>query len=446
MNNTLVPLGQAKAPAASRAAIAAGQGYTGNFADNIQESIPRLSIKGKEFTAIIDGVRKVLTNPTTGEVYQQLDVILVNSGKFIAKSYYIKGFNEGDANPPDCWSLDAIKPDPRVVNKVHPTCPDCPMNAFNSKPARAVDKVGPKACSDSKRIAIMMPHQLGHPNPTVLLLRVPQQSLKNMKGYVQLIERHGFQPNACVTRLSFQSGESFPKLLFNFAYGLDDGQYNTVKAVADSDQVDAMLRTPDFDNAPTPNEIQSNSMAGLAPQAPPIEVVTESEAVAPAEHVDELLATKAPPLQEVPSTVIELPEGKLFDTATGQYVERPQPKVEVAELDPSTLALPEGKFFNTVTRQYVTGPEKGAPIAMPPAQVTRERKPRGKAKEVKPGSTLDPVKDEPAKVETAPVKSKDNGDKPANGHGEEDAVRPVVSASVPELDEILNDLVAGQDQ
>src|SRR3954468_10452015 len=297
-NNVIIPLGQAKAPAASRAAIAAGQGYAGNFADNIQESIPRLSIKGKEFTAIIDGVRKVLTNPQTGEVYQQLDVVLVNSNKFLAKSYYIKGYNEGDANPPDCWSLDAIRPDPRVVNKVHPTCPDCPMNAFNSKPARAVDKVGPKACSDSKRIAIMMPHQLGHPNPTVLLLRVPQQSLKNMKGYVQLIERHGFQPNACVTRLSFQSGESFPKLLFNFAYPLDDGQYTYVKGIADSDQVDAMLKTPDFDSSPTAPEVQSNSMAGLVPQAPPVEVVTESEPVAPAKHVDEILGDQQEEKQE----------------------------------------------------------------------------------------------------------------------------------------------------
>jgi len=457
MNNIIIPLGQAKAPAASRAAIASGQGYTGNFAANIAESIPRLSIKGKEFTAIIDGVTKVLTNPQTGEVYQQLDVVLVNSSKFIAKSYYIKGFNEGDTNPPDCWSLDGMRPDPSVVNKVHATCPDCPMNAFNSKPARAADKMGPKACADSKRVVVVIPHQLSRPNPTVLLLRVPQSSHKNMKAYVQLIERHGFQPNACVTRLSFQSGESFPKLLFNFAYPLDDTQYAAVKALADGDQVNAILKTPDFENAPTAEPIQSNSMAGLVPQAPPMEVVTESEPVAPAEHVEEALSTAQPeakaeaPLHAVESAVIELPDGRLLDTATGKYVDRPKPKVEMAELDPTTIKLPgDDGWFNTVSKQYVTGPEKGAPIATPPVPSTRERKTRGRPKvEVKPSPTLTPApaeaKAQPAKEEV-PVQARDNGDKPKNGHDDDNDVKPVVSASVPELDDILSELVPGQDQ
>ena len=35
-----------------------------------------------------------------------LDVVLVNASPNLAKTYYIKGFTEGDMNPPDCWSLD----------------------------------------------------------------------------------------------------------------------------------------------------------------------------------------------------------------------------------------------------------------------------------------------------------------------------------------------------
>jgi len=434
--SNLVSLTQAQAPASSQQKLAAGTSLAGNFSDGIRDAFPLLSIKGSRFHLRMSGQSQAVLDPATNTPVSFLDVILVNASRLLSKTYYIKGFAEGDLNPPDCWSLDAIRPDPSVVNKVNPTCPNCPMNAFGSR--ITPDGKAAKACQDARRVAVMMPHQLGHPDPMVLMLRIPQSSLKNLKNHVQLLERHGFMANACVTRLSFDPTAAYPKLLFNFARPLTDPQYKEVEGLAESDQVAAMLAAPDFDNAATPAPAQTGQMHGFAPQEAPLIVPDTAPQAQPeqaaavivpeAEEVTSPASAAAP--HEVPSTVIELPDGQMFDTATGEYVERAQPAVQMPELDPDTIKLPEGTYFHRVRREYVTGPEKGAPIATPPQPATRERKARAKpkveAKEEAP-------KIEPAKVEEPPVQEA----KPANGMDDSDDVKPVVTAAVPELDDIL---------
>ena len=44
--NTLVPIDQARVPAAMRARMAAGKGLNQNFSDGIRDAFPLLSIKG----------------------------------------------------------------------------------------------------------------------------------------------------------------------------------------------------------------------------------------------------------------------------------------------------------------------------------------------------------------------------------------------------------------
>ena len=83
----------------------------------------------------------------------------------------------------------------------------------------------------------------------VFLLRVPPTSLKNLKDYAQLLERHGWEPAGCVTRLSFDYNEAYPKLMFNFVDGLDDNEYAHGRGRSPSRQHDVdMLSAPDFDS------------------------------------------------------------------------------------------------------------------------------------------------------------------------------------------------------
>ena len=446
MSTNLVSLTQAQAPASSQQKLAAGSSLAGNFSDGIRDAFPLLSIKGSRFHLRMSGQSQAILDPATNTPVSFLDVILVNASRLLSKTYYIKGFAEGDLNPPDCWSLDSVRPDPSVVNKVNPTCANCPMNAFGSR--MTPDGKAAKACQDARRVAVMMPHQLGQPDPLLLLLRIPQSSLKNLKNHVQLIERHGFDANACVTRLSFDPTAAYPKLVFNFARPLNDAQFQQAESLASSDQVGAMLMAPDFDNAATPAQTQTGQMHGFAPQEAPV----IAPAPEPAPVVQEEQA--APVIQPVASSVIELPDGKLFDTETGEYIERAQPAVPMPELDPDTIKLPEGTYFHRVRREYVTGPEKGAPMVSAPEPATRERKKPGrKPAEVKPDPTPapkaaapEPAQEPTQEVKLAAVEKAVAEAKPINGSDDSNDVKPVVSASVPELDDILKKLVVPTSQ
>ncbi len=398
--NNIVPINQAKMPAAMAARIAQGQALNKNFSDGIRDSFPVLSIKGKVFRIRKDGQETPLVDPQTRQVIPFLDVILVNASRGLAKSYYKKGFDEGDFNPPDCWSLDAVKPDPSVVDKVSPTCANCPMNIFGSAQSNDPSgaKRGGKACADAKRIAVMMPGHLGTAEPLLFLLRIPATSLKNLKAYTDLLARQGWEPAACVTRLQFDYQQAYPKLEFHFVDSLDDGEYSEVVDHAEGVFIASMLDAPEFDATashppvnpavqprvrqeapvldPTQNVApQANEAAQPVPQRRPA-----AAAAAPAP--DPAPAQAAPAQQAAPVTamadqLIELPDGKYFNTATGEYVDAPPAKVEMPSIDPNVVALPDGKFFNRSTGQYVTNQNVGAPNVAdvaPPAKRSRAKK------------------------------------------------------------------------
>ena len=497
--NTLVPIDQANVPSLMRQRMAAGRAASSNFSEGIRDAFPLLSIKGKVFRARISGQETPFIDPNTRQPIAYLDVVMVNASRTLAKTYYVRGFAEGDMNPPDCWSLDSVRPDPSVANKVSLTCGNCPMNAFGSRITESGKPA--KACQDARRVAIMMPHQLGDPNPMVLMMRVPQSSLKNLKAYAQMLERHGFEPAGCVTRLAFDYQEAFPKLLFNFVSPLSDAQYQRVVEMSDGDLVTSMLAAPDFENAPSsaPHQDtggQHTGIGGLAPQTAP---VLDSQPVQVGPVLQPMQAPVQAPVQTVPpglvempdgrmfnpatqqfeqkpepqkpdlrvvqSNLIELPDGRMFDPATKQYVERPQPAVQMAELDPTTLTLPDGKFFNTVSRQFVTGPEKGAKAVVHEQPVVRERKRRTKAEmeaarqaeaaaaagqaQVAPGITQ-PQQPEPQPTQPEPQppqQPQPHQPEPttppaANPNGDAShGVRPIISAASLPLQEILQKLV-----
>lgn len=499
--SNLVPIDQANVPSLMRQRMAAGKAANSNFSDGVRDAFPVLSIKGKVFRARISGAETPFIDPNTRQPIAYLDVVMVNASRTLAKSYYVKGFTDGDMNAPDCWSLDSIRPDPSVANKVNPICTTCPMNAFGSRITEGGKQA--KACQDARRVAVVMPHQLQDQSPMVLMLRVPQSSLKNLKAYAQLLERHGFEPGGCVTRMAFDYQEAFPKLLFNFVAPLNDAQYQRVIEMAEGELVTGMLSAPDFENAAStaPQQdtgSQHTGIGGLAPQAGPVlasqpveqpgpilgtqTVLNPQPAVSPT-HVppgmielpDGRLFNQAtgqfeakpepqkPVLQTVPSNLIELPDGRLFDPVAKQYVERPQPAVQMAELDPATLTLPDGKFFNTLTKTFVTGPEKGAKEVTQEQPTTRARRgrPSKKAEQpVTPGVTEQaqapqeapqaPAQQQPVQAPAQPVQAPAQPVEtpapvqapPPNANGDAShGVKPMVSAASLPLQEILQKLV-----
>lgn len=478
MSNNVIPISQARAPAAMRERLNTGVATNRNFADGVRDAFPMLSIKGKVFRLRVDGQETPFIDQQTRQVIPALDIVLANASRLISKAYYIRGFvDDGDFLPPDCWSLDSVRPDPSVANKVSPTCANCPKNAFGSAPARNPEegKRGGKACSDARRIAVVMPGHLQKQGiePLVFLLRVPATSLKSLKAYAQMLERNGWEPAACVTRLAFDYNEAYPKLTFNFVDALTDQEYAQIVQIAESPSTASMLEAPDFDTGvpgnATPNaameprvrqetptfsdpSIVAGQPAGAQQQQePPMRQdppMRETQTVRPQDQgnlADVLQGRQtAQPQTQAQDTIIELPTGERFNTATGEFLPAGQPAVEMPSFDPMTIALPDGRFFNQTTKAFVVGPEVGAPaVAGTPAEPPHRRrasraKPKGETPPVGRQQQAEPVTGvaEAAQQQAAPPAANGNGAVTAP-EGAAPAMLPASAA----LDDILKSVL-----
>jgi len=229
---------------------------------------------------------------------------------------------------------------------------------------------------------------------------VPQSSLKNMKAYAQTLDRHGIDTIGTITRLSFDYNEAYPKLLFNFVNVLDDATYNQVLALNESDTVKAMLKAPDFvDTASTPPQQNPQGGPTLQPLTPQAGPVMQPAGQTPAGFVDTMFAQReaaqtqqqAPVMQQTaapvmgtaqpqttPAALIELPDGRLYDPNTKQFVEKPAATVQ---MDPNTIELPGGQWFSMTRKVYVQGPEVDSPeVAQTPPTRAAATSTKGKGK------------------------------------------------------------------
>lgn len=245
MSQGLVPLNQAQMPAAMVARMQQAQAHNSHFADGLRDSFPTISIKGKAFTFKQGQTSQQLLDQN-GYALPFLDLVLIDGSKYINKVYYAKGFTDGDADAPDCWSLDSVRPDPSVQNKQNAVCGTCQWNQFGSRITSNGKQA--KACSDSRRIAVVMPHHMDQPEPIIPMMRIPQSSLKALKQYAENLARHGWDVNGCLTRVSFDPNEAYPKLRFEFAGGLTDQQYARAIELTQDVSVASMLSAPISDS------------------------------------------------------------------------------------------------------------------------------------------------------------------------------------------------------
>lgn len=193
-------------------------------------SVPRLSLKGREFRLIEGGE----------EVYKfqdKLDVVVLGvepaAGQMI-KTFYAKGYTQGAKEPPTCSSEDGIAPSPWVTDKQAQKCSQCPKNQFGS--ATSPSGKATKACRDSKRIwfklaggnkirsgdAFVECDESKKPfaERTMYGANITVASLKAFADHGRALAALGQGPAVCVTRLKMMDSE-FPQLEFEIAAWLD---------------------------------------------------------------------------------------------------------------------------------------------------------------------------------------------------------------------------------
>lgn len=447
MANNMIPISQArnKGPGQMLDRLRSGSALSSNFADNVADAFPRLSIKGKVFRVRVDGQEAIAKDPNTGYPLAALDVVLINGSKPLAKTYYKDGYVEGDMKAPDCWSLDSIRPDPSVANKINPTCQDCPFNAFGSR--ITPDGKQAKECSDSRRIAVAMPHELLDEMPHVYLMRVPQSSLKNLKNYtLDTLARNGYEPGGCISRMTFDPAVAYPKVQFEFVEPVTDEEFDAVIELASSPGVTAMLKAPDFDLAASAaNAVKTQVVEPNKRQAPPVTTPDQTgfsagqlqgeEVQHPGVPADaqprrrQAQAQAVPEQQEEEVQLIELPDGEgWLNPLTGEVTPL-EAKPAEPQIDPDVIPVAGGRFYNKALGKFVASQFKdAAPVSAVPPVEEPAKKPAAKR--------ASRVKTTPAAAQE-PVQQAEQAAKPE----QKVQAKPGVVTASPKLEALLSNLV-----
>jgi len=160
---------------------------------------PYVSIQGNRFT-LIDAAGNEMPVPTFDpQIGVYLDACIIDVGDHISRVFYINKFDPSAQSytPPDCWSDNGLAPSISCNSPQSPTCASCP-NAVWGSAISAQGKQIP-ACQLTQKTALLIP---GIPQ-TVFLLRVPPNSHKHLRAYVELSRGSGVNISDVLTRIHF---------------------------------------------------------------------------------------------------------------------------------------------------------------------------------------------------------------------------------------------------
>ena len=283
---------------------------------------PRIKLSGKQFV-LVDGngdetpfpQSKMVLGPDDA-VY--LPIILLRAKLTLSKNWYVTAFNPAlEAVAPDCFSLDALRPDPASLVKQAESCVVCPQNAFGSGKDQAGNATKGKACADTKILAAFVPGFGIHS------LKVPPASLKNFGLYVKQLSSAGVPLNMVKTFVGFDPVSTFPVLVFKFGGYVGEALIPKLAELAESQEAEdiinptAYIQVAQAPALPAPAKkgtlqlsdddlglgIETAHAAPAAPAAPATAVpVTSTRVVAPASVV----APAAPEPAKAPPSDAEL--------------------------------------------------------------------------------------------------------------------------------------------
>lgn len=250
MSNELAPINGLAIPAHIQARMGQESALTKSLAGGLGsgEAPPRISIKGSRFRIIENGEESIVP-------HTHLDVVVVGANPRLSKTYYAKDWDPDDVSAPDCKSVDGISPDADSTSPQNDLCSTCPHNAWGSKMGPKGQKL--KECTDLKRIAIASPDDLEGP---IYLLQVTPSAIKGLNAYQKALSSRGIAPEVVITRLTFDTEASFPKLVFGLGGFLDEEQIGIVERIIDGEQVKVITGEPD------PNLIQTVAVTTPKPQ------------------------------------------------------------------------------------------------------------------------------------------------------------------------------------
>ncbi len=220
----------------------AGQVVENDLGAGISGGYGMIGYKGKVWSIRHRGNEQTLMREDGDGPRGSVELVVVKASAHISKVWYEKGFEEDSKAAPDCFSANGITPDPTSTKKQASVCASCPRNAFGSKLKQDGTAGKGKACSDSKRLAVVpladiTNEMLGGP----MLLRVPAASLNDVATYGTGVAKMGFPYFGVGTRVSFDAKEAYPKFIFAPIRALTDPEAELVLAMRSDPRVDRIL-------------------------------------------------------------------------------------------------------------------------------------------------------------------------------------------------------------
>ena len=288
--SNLIPFDSAKLPASIAKAFSIS---FDDFSTGQKGGFPVISIKGKVFHIKRGDEKTLVTKPDSdGEPAASLEVIVLKTHPGVAKTYYSKGFSEGSAEKPDCYSNDGTAPAADAQSPQAKNCAACPHNRWGSKITDEGKKA--KACSDVKRLAVAAPGALNDP----MLLRVPATSLGNWDEFVKFVAGRGYAPIQCKTRISFDPEATHQLLQFKPLGVFGDDVVAEAVQVASTQTVEDIIG-----GAPTAAEVDNGDDAPKAAAKP---APVEEEAPAPAPKKSAKLAAVVEEAEAAPKAKVKV--------------------------------------------------------------------------------------------------------------------------------------------
>lgn len=147
-----------------------------------------------------------------------LDVVILGFG--YRNQYYTTGYNANERSFPACFAVALapaqLAPSDNSPDKQADKCAMCWANKFESGQGNA------KACQNRVQLAVQI-YEHG-PDSDIYIISVSPGGLKNWRVYADALAQRGAAPIDVVTRVSFDTNVTYPKLKFGGVQKLDDDE------------------------------------------------------------------------------------------------------------------------------------------------------------------------------------------------------------------------------
>jgi len=217
--------------------------------------VPTLNYAGKVWSiSLPNGSRTNLEKRNDDgdlEPVQTLRVVVMDYAKRRGRAYYEGAFDPEKTAMPNCWSDDGDHPDAQVEAPKSADCRTCPFSVKGSKITEAGKPV--TACSQHRNIVVLplMGNMALPPLKVKLAITslfdkqspdLEKQGWRAFENYVDFLRGSGAKHTATiVTKMKFDQGANYPKVIFSAERWLEPNELEVVKARMEDGSVASLL-------------------------------------------------------------------------------------------------------------------------------------------------------------------------------------------------------------